>query len=192
MRTDPEIAARTAIGDRSAKWNELLAHFLVAEIALQFILRREPVGGPSFAALPLPSNPTAHQIPVIRVSTQIACIEIKKTVLQHWIGIRVVREHTLRTEIELGQTGEVREVNSGIKSRFIKTQQRRRLIVSETIAIPSEPVSCAGDAIGKIEATARVAGIRRASRNSVPEGKNGLEQFVCCERNPSAGEESRR
>lgn len=65
MRTDPEIAARTAIGDRSAKWNELLAHFLVAEIALQFILRREPVGGPSFAALPLPSNPTAHQIPVI-------------------------------------------------------------------------------------------------------------------------------
>lgn len=99
LRANPEIAVHAGVGQRSTKRNELLAHFLVTKIELQFVLRREPIRRPSFAALPLSPNPAAHQIAIRCVAAQIAAIKIEESA-RNSPSDRRIRVHALGAKIQ--------------------------------------------------------------------------------------------
>src|ERR1700687_290563 len=77
IRSQPVIASNARVGRRASAGKKLLADLLVPETKLQAVARGEPVIRPRLRALARPANPTAHQVPVIRIPVYPRGIEIE-------------------------------------------------------------------------------------------------------------------
>src|SRR5690348_7292135 len=156
----PEVGSYSAIGQRPTKRHKLLTDFLVTKAELQLVLRREPVCAPGLRALTLPAYPATHQVPVVRIAIHVSGIEVEESVLKNLVWIGVIGEHSFHAKIQLGQSGEMREVQPRIKGRFAeRSPQRRWLVISESVTIEGEPVSRSGHTVPEVESTARIAGV---------------------------------
>src|SRR5262249_11485816 len=67
-----------------------------------------------------------------------------------------------KAQIDFGEHRQVRQIEPGIYSRAPRVSQRRWIVVAVHVAVDGQPVSQAGDTVGKIESrltVARIAGI---------------------------------
>ena len=92
VRTQPVVSANAKIGYCAAPRDKNLADFLMPEIELNPISRREPIVAPSLGTLPTPANPASDDIAVVCVAASPSGVEIEiarsdRATTRRYIGV---------------------------------------------------------------------------------------------------------
>ena len=78
-RSNPPVRTDTGIGQRGTTGNELLAHFLVTEVDLHTVSRRQPVVAPYLSTLSLPANPAAdHNVKALAAKASLSTRQLTR------------------------------------------------------------------------------------------------------------------
>lgn len=129
------------------------------EIDLDSILGREPVVGPCLHALTITTDPAAHKVFLVGITTSVSNVIIKKAPADGAANWKV-SIYTLDAEIELRRFGQMRKIESRGPSGSIPVSHRTDLIICKTISIKCCPVAQEGQPIGEIKAGAAIPGSR--------------------------------
>ena len=135
----------------------------MAEVQLHFILRAEPIVHPSFSTLALASDPAPDQVSIVRVPAFKAAVDVEESMLHDRRPARQVCVNSLDAQVELGNFGDVREVEPGRDRGFVPREPWIRLVFRKGVAIESKPVAQLGNSVGEVKSPATIAWVIRSS-----------------------------
>ena len=132
------IAGDVPVPLRAAAGNKVVGDLGVADPNLNAALRADVIGAPRLVALALTANPAAHQVAIVEIQIVVDHFPVDEVSADTGGGGRI-GVNRLGAEVELGEPGNVGQIDSRDSPPTARSADRRYVVVHQRIAVQRQP-----------------------------------------------------